>query len=249
MNMTQAANISMPSDTVRRLRDRKAREDSLLAAAARLFASRGYEATTTREIAAKAGCAEGLISRYFKGKAGLLHALIGAHVVSRHTSRDVPMPMTRDFEEEIVRLIAAEVEQTWQDREFYKAIIPPALQEGEAAPNLSQAALAMGNERVVRQLHQSRHCRDLSDQQRASLARFINVNGFIFGFWYPVALGQDRDMARQSALAMASLMAERIRCVRSSKDSVRLNILDSRPKPASSRASAKPSSSPAEFVI
>ena len=59
-----------------RVRNRAIREESLVAAAGRLFASRGYEATTTRQIASEAGCAEGLIHRYFQGKEGLLLALI-----------------------------------------------------------------------------------------------------------------------------------------------------------------------------
>jgi len=57
-----------------RTRNRAAREAALITAAGKLFASRGYEATTTREIAACADCAEGLIHRYFKGKSGLLLA-------------------------------------------------------------------------------------------------------------------------------------------------------------------------------
>ena len=59
-----------------RVRNRPAREQALIAAATRLFATKGYDATTTREIAAEAGCAEGLIHRYFQGKEGLLFAII-----------------------------------------------------------------------------------------------------------------------------------------------------------------------------
>src|SRR5436309_15559789 len=58
-----------------RTRDRSAKQQALIVAALKLFAEKGYEVTTTREIAACAGCAEGLIHRYFGGKAGLLTAL------------------------------------------------------------------------------------------------------------------------------------------------------------------------------
>jgi AcrR family transcriptional regulator len=63
----------------KRTRDRVAKQNALLQAALKLFAGKGYEATTTREIAAAANCAEGLIHRYFSGKAGLLTALIEYH--------------------------------------------------------------------------------------------------------------------------------------------------------------------------
>src|SRR3989475_4762466 len=61
-------------------RDPTAKQQALISAATKLFATRGYEATTTQGIAACAGCAEGLIHRYFGGKRGLLLALIKRQV-------------------------------------------------------------------------------------------------------------------------------------------------------------------------
>jgi AcrR family transcriptional regulator len=57
-------------------RDRKAREEALKSAAARLFAQKGYENTRTLEIARLAGVNEALINRYFGGKEGLLMAVL-----------------------------------------------------------------------------------------------------------------------------------------------------------------------------
>ena len=61
--------------TVKRIRNRKARELALMQSAATLFSLQGVERTTTRQIADNAKCAEGLISRYFKGKRGLAKAV------------------------------------------------------------------------------------------------------------------------------------------------------------------------------
>ncbi len=47
-----------------------------MAAAAAIIAERGYEAATTRAIAERAGYSEALIQLYFKGKEGLLLAVI-----------------------------------------------------------------------------------------------------------------------------------------------------------------------------
>ena len=41
-----------------------------------VFAKRGYDAATTREVAQAAGVSEQLIQRYFGGKAGLLRAVM-----------------------------------------------------------------------------------------------------------------------------------------------------------------------------
>lgn len=59
-----------------RRRDREATARALLEAAGQVFAERGYDAATTREVAQAAGVNEQLIQRYFGGKAGLLMALI-----------------------------------------------------------------------------------------------------------------------------------------------------------------------------
>jgi AcrR family transcriptional regulator len=60
----------------RRPRDRQATEASLVSAASVLFAEKGYENSSTRNIADIAGCSESLIQRYFKGKEGLLLAVL-----------------------------------------------------------------------------------------------------------------------------------------------------------------------------
>lgn len=57
-------------------RNRELKETSILDAACEIFSQKGYELTTTKEIASKAGCAEGLIFKYFEGKEKLLVKLM-----------------------------------------------------------------------------------------------------------------------------------------------------------------------------
>jgi TetR/AcrR family transcriptional regulator, regulator of cefoperazone and chloramphenicol sensitivity len=59
-----------------RTRNRHATEEALIAAACTAFAEIGYESTTTKLIAERAGCSEALIQRYFNGKEGLLLAVL-----------------------------------------------------------------------------------------------------------------------------------------------------------------------------
>jgi len=63
-------------DPPRRRRDKEATKQALLSAAGQVFAERGYDAATTREVAQQAGVNEQLIQRYFGGKEGLLLTLI-----------------------------------------------------------------------------------------------------------------------------------------------------------------------------
>ena len=66
--------------TGRRLTSRQrqalARREQILKAALKLFAERGFDATSTRQIASEAGIAEGLIFHYFPTKASLLAAIL-----------------------------------------------------------------------------------------------------------------------------------------------------------------------------
>ncbi len=58
-----------------------ARREEILEAALQLFSEQGFAATTTKEIAQRAGIREGLLYHYFPSKLGILHAV----VTRRHT--------------------------------------------------------------------------------------------------------------------------------------------------------------------
>ncbi|TGK03820.1 TetR/AcrR family transcriptional regulator [Leptospira semungkisensis] len=57
-------------------RDRTATERALMRAGIQVFAEKGYDAATTKDIAKAAGANEALIMRYFGGKKGLLEAIL-----------------------------------------------------------------------------------------------------------------------------------------------------------------------------
>ena len=69
---TQKTEKSKPG----RKRDRAATEAALRECAMALFSRKGFDATTTREIAEKAQVNEQLIQRYFGGKDGLLVSIM-----------------------------------------------------------------------------------------------------------------------------------------------------------------------------
>src|SRR5882757_8573853 len=103
-----------------RTRDRAGKKQALIVAALKLFANKGYDATTTREIAASAGCAESLIHRYFSGKAGLLPALMEYRVSQEVADLTQHIPPAGSFEDEYLQLVNWAVEHIWGDREFFR---------------------------------------------------------------------------------------------------------------------------------
>src|SRR5438046_8874555 len=117
--------MTLVQPAVKRKRNGPAREEALVAAASKFFASRGYVSSTTRDIAAAAGCAEGLIHRYFGGNEGLLLALLKCQV-SQEVVDLATLPLAPTMADEAVQLVEWAVERTWQDRDCCKVVLPSA---------------------------------------------------------------------------------------------------------------------------
>ncbi|HEY4456566.1 MAG TPA: helix-turn-helix domain-containing protein, partial [Pseudonocardiaceae bacterium] len=66
------------AEDVPRRRDADATRAALLTAARDLFAERGFDQTTVRDIAARAGVNQALLFRYYGSKDGLFHAIMAS---------------------------------------------------------------------------------------------------------------------------------------------------------------------------
>ena len=70
-----------------------ARREQILETALRLFAERGFDATSTRQIAKEAEIAEGLIFHYFPTKGSLLTAILEDRLEGRRAFRTLLRPL------------------------------------------------------------------------------------------------------------------------------------------------------------
>jgi len=190
----------------RRTRDRAGKQHALVVAALKLFASKGYDATTTREIAASAGCAEGLIHRYFKGKAGLLPALLEYRVSKEVADLAHHIRPADSFEDEYLQLVDWAVEHIWEDREFLKVVIPRALLDPSFGQVLRQVGPIQRARAISARLKKFRESQALSDVEFDALVQSVSVIGFMFGFMRPAVLRQDRKTATKTASSIAKLV-------------------------------------------
>jgi TetR/AcrR family transcriptional regulator, regulator of cefoperazone and chloramphenicol sensitivity len=191
---------------LKRTRDRAGKKQALVDAALKLFASKGYDATTTREIAACAGCAEGLIHRYFNGKAGLLPALMECRVSREVADLTRRLRPADSFEDEYLQLVNWAVEHIWEDREFLKVAIPRAVLD----PNFGQLIRRVGplqrGRAITARLKSFRESQALSDVEFDALVQSVTVIGFMFGFMRPAVLRQDRKASAKTAAVLAKLL-------------------------------------------
>jgi len=190
----------------KRKRDRAGKQKALMLAALRLFATRGYEATTTREIAAAAGCAEGLIHRYFKGKAGLLPALVEYQFSEELTEMRHRPRSAGGLEEEFLQLVDWEIEHMWGTQDFLRVFISRALVDPSVASVLNRAVLSSRTKAVMERLKRHRQCATLPQEDLEVLAQSVGVFGLVFGFMRPSVLGQDRVQAREMAATLAGVL-------------------------------------------
>ena len=87
------------------------RQRDILAAATEMFAEKGFAATSTREIAKKAGVAEGTIFRHYKTKKDLLLSIVTPMMIRLMAPliiKDFNKVLNRDFEnfEDFIRAVA-----------------------------------------------------------------------------------------------------------------------------------------------
>jgi len=199
--------LNKPEARRMRTRDRAAKQQALMRAATRLFAQRGYEATTTREIAAAAGCAEGLIHRYFRGKAGLLFSLIQSRVSQEVEDLSEHLTLAPTLEREFLQLVNWEFDRMWEDRDFLRVIIPRALLDPAHGRLLSKVGASRHGPAIARRLRHYPECQRLRPDELEALADFVKVIGIMYGFMKPMVLRCDRHRARQKANIIARILA------------------------------------------
>jgi AcrR family transcriptional regulator len=192
--------------TPKRSRDRTAKKQALLRAALGLFASKGYEVTTTREIAASAGCAEGLIHRYFAGKAGLLAAIIESRVSRETLDLRYPPRPALNLEDEFMDLVNREVERVWESRDFLRVVIPRAIIDPAMGAAIDKALISVHAKIILDRLkHHQPRATALPKETLGALAQAVGMLGLAFGFVSPVLLGQDRLRAKKMAATIARI--------------------------------------------
>jgi len=190
----------------KRTRDRAAKKQALIRAALGLFASKGYEVTTTREIAASAGCAEGLIHRYFKGKAGLLAAMIEHRVSKEGLDVGQQLRPASTLADEFLQLVDREVERMWENRDFLRVFIPRAIVDPSVGSVMNKTLISARAKAISERLKHYQSCTTLTQDAMDALAQAVGMLGLVFGFVRPVLLGHEFPGAKKMAATVARIL-------------------------------------------
>jgi AcrR family transcriptional regulator len=189
-------------------RDKEQRQIALIEAANAVFAERGFDAATTREIAERAGCAEGLIHRYFAGKRGLLLAILDYKTLATGNDFASELPLRDSVQEEIEQVLLHDIDSKWEKRDFMRVCVSQAAID----PELGEAVRERVQSRIVDAIaarlraHQDAG-RIRPEVDTDALASAISGLGFASGFMARIAFGDSHDKvaatAREAAAAIA----------------------------------------------
>jgi AcrR family transcriptional regulator len=208
--MPNLRDLERITPTTKQPRNRSGKQRALILAATSLFARRGYEATTTREIAMRAGCAEGLIHRYFGGKSGLLFDIVRLHVAEDKATA-IERPASSTLDAEIRNLMDWQLDHLWTEREFLRvafscAILQPRL--GKLLRKYMPARTGLIAQRIRR--YRQGGFSNNDDDDIEVLARALISLSFDFGFIKPTILGLNREQAKHLARRAANLLSRSV---------------------------------------
>jgi len=192
-------------------RDKAKRQRSLIEAANAVFAEHGYDAATTREVAERAGCSEGLIHRYFGGKRGLLRAVMESKAAAVLDGFSSALPDRDDVREDIEQALLWPLGILWEHRDFLRVAVARATIDAElghsVAGKIHNQRVGLVLEKLQRHREAGRIRRDVDLE---AVAQAIAGFGFMLGFMGQVVIGMDREYAQRITVAFASVLTRAI---------------------------------------
>ena len=174
----------------------------------KVFARRGYDAATTREVAQEAGVNEQLIQRYFGGKAGLVLAIVRRYGDDERRCACALPPRISNLEQEIGRFLAFQLAHDWDKKDFakvvlYRAIVDPEV-AGEVGRHLAEGRIPLLRERLV-ELQSEGLVAATADLDAAAHA--LSSLSLALGLIDQVLFGVDRSQLEKVAAYAARIFA------------------------------------------
>ena len=196
-----------------RRRDKEATKQALLAAGVQVFAERGYDAATTREVAQAAGVNEQLIQRYFGGKGGLLLAIIERFGEEERRCCAMPPPCA-SLEAEVQGFLEFHLERACEIADVTKVALHRSLCDPEIAREIGRQ-FADTRVPLLRQRLEALRARGLIDPAADLDAAATALSSLSFGLAFvdQLVFGADcarlRRVTRHVALVYARGLAPR----------------------------------------
>ncbi len=128
------------------------RREQILESAVSVFGRKGFEGTTTRELAREAGVSEAMIFRFFPDKAALYRAIIDRFIASSGDPFPRAAAAARDDESVLSALAENLIRDMEQEPEFVRLLLYSALEEHELSRLFLEARILKVTRTLARYL-------------------------------------------------------------------------------------------------
>jgi len=108
-----------------------ARRTQILDAATRVFASKGFNRATIRDVAQDAGVADGTIYNYFANKTDLLFGLLDRLNDTERRPASLALAAETPFADYFRAYLRERVEALWSNADLFRAVLPELLANPE----------------------------------------------------------------------------------------------------------------------
>jgi AcrR family transcriptional regulator len=166
----------------------------ILEAAGQLFAAKGFEASTTRDIADGAGIASGTLFNYFATKEAILASLAVEALALAHRKSDGDTAAAGPFEEDLFALVATGLRALRPLRKHLPVLVATALSPLAAAPADADHCLRVAHLEAVAQLAKGHGLGELSS---LALQLYWTLYTGLLLFW-----ANDRSPKQEDTLAL-----------------------------------------------
>ena len=174
--------------------EKQATRERIVAKAGELFRTRGFDATTTRDIARAAGIATGTLFNYFDNKEAVVGVLAEELLVKARTAF-VKERSEGSLQEELFALVAAELRQLKPVRKFIAPLLETRLSPLAAArPAAAGDALRVEHLELVAGIAQ-RH--GLADVSPVAMQVYWTLYTGVLAFW-----AADKSPKQEDTLAL-----------------------------------------------
>jgi AcrR family transcriptional regulator len=180
--------MRVTAETKARTRER------ILASARQLFASRGFEATTTRDIADAAEIASGTLFNYFATKEAILANLAADAAAQVHREFEDGTLEGASLEEELFAFVAAGLRKLKPLRKHLAVLLESALRPLAAGSNNEDQALRIAHLETVAHLAKKHGMGELSP---VALQLYWTLYTGVLMFW-----SSDRSPKQEDTLAL-----------------------------------------------
>lgn len=173
--------------------EKEATRERIEAAALELFRTRGFEATTTRDIAKAAEIATGTLFNYFAAKEAIVAALAQDGLAKAQTTV-AKQPPAETMVEDLFSLVAAELRQLRPLRKFITPVLETALSPLSNATGNGETSLRVQHLESVARIARTHGVTDISS---VALQVYWSLYTGVLAFW-----AADKSPKQEETLAL-----------------------------------------------